>query len=266
MSLTSENGSGMVMPVGPMYGNGGFGGAWGGDGFFWLLIIFVIALMGNGFGFGGFGGNGGTVNTINNDVQRGFDQQAVMGGLNGITAGINGLGMQLCNGFNAAEQAAATRQMMGMQNDFAMQTAMNQGFNSLAASQASCCCENRLGLANLSADIARENCADRQATADAMTALSNKMDNMYNALQMQNYQDKLDAKNERIQALENQLNMASFAASQNSQTAQLESGQRLLANEIEQYVNPTARPAYIVQNPNCCAQNTGCGCGNRFIA
>ena len=31
MSLTNENGSGMVMPVGPMYGggNGGFGGMWG---------------------------------------------------------------------------------------------------------------------------------------------------------------------------------------------------------------------------------------------
>ena len=35
-----------------------------------------------------------------------------------------------------------------------------------------------------------------------------------------------------------------------------------LANEIEQYVLPTPRPAYVVQNPNCCAQQTfGCGCG-----
>jgi hypothetical protein len=41
---------------------------------------------------------------------------------------------------------------------------------------------------------------------------------------------------------------------------QIMAGQRALANEIEQYVLPTPRPAYMVQNPNCCAQNTGCGC------
>ena len=33
MALTDENGSGMVMPVAPMYGNnGGNGMGWGGDG------------------------------------------------------------------------------------------------------------------------------------------------------------------------------------------------------------------------------------------
>lgn len=32
MALTDENGSGMVMPVAPMYGNGNNGMGWGGDG------------------------------------------------------------------------------------------------------------------------------------------------------------------------------------------------------------------------------------------
>lgn len=34
MALTDENGAGMVMPVAPMYGNGGsgFGNGFGGDG------------------------------------------------------------------------------------------------------------------------------------------------------------------------------------------------------------------------------------------
>lgn len=42
----------------------------------------------------------------------------------------------------------------------------------------------------------------------------------------------------------------------------IQAGQRALANEIEQYVVPTPRPAYVVQNPNCCATQTfGCGCG-----
>ena len=48
----------------------------------------------------------------------------------------------------------------------------------------------------------------------------------------------------------------------NAQTATISAGQRALANEIEQYVAPSAKPAYIVQNPNCCAPQTfGCACG-----
>ena len=49
--------------------------------------------------------------------------------------------------------------------------------------------------------------------------------------------------------------------SQDIQTAAIQAGQRTLANEIEQYVLPTPRPAYIVQNPNCCPNYGGCGCG-----
>ena len=44
MSLTSENG-GMVMPVGPMYGNGGFGGAWGGDGAWWIILLIYSTVL-----------------------------------------------------------------------------------------------------------------------------------------------------------------------------------------------------------------------------
>ena len=38
-------------------------------------------------------------------------------------------------------------------------------------------------------------------------------------------------------------------------------GQAQRAAEVEQYVNPTAVPAYIVQNPNCCTPQYGTGCG-----
>ena len=53
MALTDENGSGMVMPVAPMYGgygngnNGGWGN-FGGDGAWWLLVLFLFAFNGNG--------------------------------------------------------------------------------------------------------------------------------------------------------------------------------------------------------------------------
>ena len=55
MSLVND-GSNMVMPVGPMYGNGGNSFGWGGDGSFWIIILFLFAMFGNGWG--GFNGNG----------------------------------------------------------------------------------------------------------------------------------------------------------------------------------------------------------------
>lgn len=44
---------------------------------------------------------------------------------------------------------------------------MQQTFG-LSQQFADCCCENRLGLANLGADIAREACADRAAVSDGV--------------------------------------------------------------------------------------------------
>lgn len=241
MSLSNE-GSGMVMPVGPMYGMGG-NGVFGDNGFFWLLVIFVIAMMGNGFGFGGGFGNGGGAAYVNADVQRGFDQQAVMSGINGINAGINGLSQQICtgnagivaalnNGFSQAEIGANARQMADMQQNFAIQT----------------------GIAGLGYNIATEACADRQAVADLGTQLSTLIENKFNALQTQNYQ-------ERIADLERQLTMANLSASQTAQTAQLMADNAAQTQALEHYLNPTPIPAYPVANPNCC--NT---CGNRFMA
>lgn len=75
---------------------------------------------------------------------------------------------------------------------------------------------------------------------------------------------ELDAKNDTIAQLRSELMYARGQASQDVQTGAIQAGQRALANEIEQYVLPTPRPAYIVQNPNCCAQNYGCGCNGSF--
>lgn len=47
MSLSETNSNGLVMPVSPMNGNGGYG--WN-DGSFWIIILFLFAFMGNGWG------------------------------------------------------------------------------------------------------------------------------------------------------------------------------------------------------------------------
>ena len=75
---------------------------------------------------------------------------------------------------------------------------------------------------------------------------------------------ELNAKNERIAELQNQLTQAQLAASQRLQTQEITADAARNLNALEQYLAPTPRPAYIVQNPNCCPTNycnTGCGCG-----
>ena len=64
-------------------GGNGFGG-FGGDGW-WLILLFLFAFGGwgnNGWGNVGNGGYGGVPYVVN-DVQRGFDQSAVMSGIAG---------------------------------------------------------------------------------------------------------------------------------------------------------------------------------------
>ena len=218
-------------------GNGGFGN-WG-DGSFWIIVLFLFALMG-GWNNGGFGGG-----NTQPAVQQGFDQAAVMGQLGQINSSITA-------GFAGAEASANARQIADMQQAFALQTQF-----------ANCCCENRLATANLAADIAREACADRQAVSDALASTLNAMNNGIQSLKDQLCQDKIDAKNEQIANLRQQMNMMQLTASQNAQTQALIANNELQTAALEQYLAPVPKPAYVVQNPACCNQNfyNGCGCG-----
>ena len=228
--------------------NNGFGNF--GDGSFWIIVLFIFALMNGGWG-NSFNGGG-----VQPAVQQGFDQASVMSGLNQINSSI-------CSGFAGAEAAANARQIADMQQAFANQTAMAQGFNNLASQQASCCCENRLAVANLGSDIAREACADRAAVSDALSRVLEANNAATQRILDQMCQDKIDAKNEQIANLRQQMSMMQLQASQNAQTQALIANNDLQTAALEQYLAPVPRPAYMVQNPNCCAQNyyNGCGCG-----
>jgi hypothetical protein len=73
---------------------------------------------------------------------------------------------------------------------------------------------------------------------------------------------ELYAERRENENLRQQINMMNLAASQNLQTAQLIANNEAQTTALEQYLAPVPRPAYVVQNPNCCQQNFGgCGCG-----
>jgi len=248
--MTGEN-NGMYMPVAPAYG-GMNDGMFGGNGAWWIIILLAVLGWGNGFG-GGFGGNGGGF--VNADIQRGFDQNAVMNGINNLTTaqcnGFAGVNQAIANGFAQSEIAANSRQMAEMNQNFALQSAMQN-----------CCCENRAATADLKYTVATEACADRNAIFNALRDVLEANNASTQRILDTMCQDKIDAKNEKIAELQNQLAMAQLAASQNAQTAAILANNEAQTSALEQYLAPVPRPAYMVQNPNCCANGFGYGgCG-----
>lgn len=264
-------------------GGGNRNGAWGGDGAWWIILL--IALLGgfNG-GFGGWGGGGYAggnelypwLNQAQLTTQGFADQNAIMA-LNGISSGVQNLSTQLCNccadmqmavasGFANAETAANARQMANMQTQFGMQTAMQQGFTGVQAQTAQLASDIQLGNAQQTATILAENCADRAALSDGVRDIIASQTAGTQRIIDQLCQDKIDAKNDEIQQLRQQLNMQQLAASQAAQNAFITQG---FANEVDALYNrlnacpvPTT-PVYGRTPIFTC--NNGCGCGNGTI-
>ena len=227
-------------------------GAWG-DGGWWVLII-LFALFGGwgGYGFGGNGGGGYTATAATQaDIQRGFDNSAVISKLdgirNGLCDGFYAVNNGMLTGFNTIQQAINADTVAGMQNANAIQSQL-----------ANCCCETREAIQGVNFNMAQNTCA-----------LQNTMNN--------NTRDIIDSQNagtraildylcqDKIATLQAENNDLRLAASQDRQNALLTTAMTAQTNHIISAVNPSPIPAYQVPNPNTyipygCGCNTGCGC------
>lgn len=293
MALNGENGSDIVMPVGPIYGGGGYSNNVGysipmmpayyggyGDGGFggewsWIIVLFLFAAMGGGFGgFGGGFGDGafpwlmsGQAG-INANTNAGFDNAGLSAQLCGIqssiSSGFAGAEVADCNRAMDAMQTAYTNQIASMNQSFAQSQALDNRLFDMEMAQQNCCCENRLGLANLTSTVIQENCADREALSNGIRDIITAQTAGTQRILDQLCQDKIDEKNERIVELQNQVNMQNLAASQGAQTAQLIADNNAQTAQLIQRIAPYPVPAYQVGNPYGYYYNNGfngCGCG-----
>ncbi len=244
MALGDENGGGMVMPVSPMYGNGG---GFGGDGFgsgWWIILLFILlGGWGNGFGGGGFGGDGlypwmNNSNNINNGFRDQMLNTSINGIQNSITSGFGDMQTALCSGFASVNASIANgfaqneiannaRQMADMQQTFALQSQMAQ-----------CCCDNRLATSQTQNIVQSEGAATRLAIQAQTQAILDKM-----------CQQEIDALKAQNLELQNRVNMQALAASQTAQTAQLIADNTAQTQYIVNRVAPYPIPAYTVANP-----------------
>ena len=291
MALTDDNS--MVMPVTPMYGNGngcGFGGDWSS----WIILFLLFGMFnGNGWG-GGFGGGmwgaDGLYPWLNNsqNINGGFRDQMLstqlQGIQNGVTSGFGDVQTALCGGFagvnasiNGAQNAIAAQmygnQIADLERSFAAQTANTQGLNALQSQLAQCCCDNRLATCQTQNTVQSEGNATRFADAnntrdiiDSQTRGTQAILDKLCQLELDGVKQQVDAKNDRILDLQNQLNQAVFRESQASQNALFAQG---MNNEVDALYNRLKNcpvgttPVYGNQPIFTCPQTVNsCGCGN----
>lgn len=178
---------------------------------------------------------------VTNDVQRGFDQSAVMSGISGIQT-------SLSNGFanNEISQCNQTANLTGQ-------------LSALALNQATNACGVNSNIADLKYVVSNEACADRQAVTDALVNVTNSINSGIQSIKDQLFSDKLDAKNEEIANLRTQINLANLNASQNAQTAAIIANNEAQTVALEKYLSPVPVPAYIVPQNSC-----GCGCSMNY--
>lgn len=237
--------------------DGNNGNNWNDGSWLWFLIVVFAIFGGWGNGFGGFGGTNGGVGS---EIQRGFDNQAVISKLDGISNG-------LCDGFYAMNNSMLTGfngiNTNIMQTGYGIQQAVNadtvanmQNTNALQSQLANCCCETREAIQGVNYNMATNTCA-----------LQNTMNNNTRDIidsQQAGFRSILDYLcQDKIATLTAENNDLRRAASQDRQNALLTAAMSTQTNQIINAVNPAPIPAYTVPNPNAyygCGCNTGCNC------
>ena len=234
-----------------------------GDGAWWLIVLFLFVFCGwgnNGWGNNGNGGGYAATAATQADIQRGFDNSAVISKLDGINSG-------LCDGFYAMNNGMLTGfngiNTNIMQTGFGIQQAINadtvanmQNTNALQAQLANCCCETREAIQGVNYNMAQNTCA-LQNTMNNSTRdiLDNQNSNTRAILDYLCQKETADLRAEN-QALK-------LAASQSAQNAYIAANQEAQTAELIRRINPMPVPSYVVPAPypySGCGCNTGCNC------
>lgn len=231
-------------------GNGRNNGMFGNDAW-WIIILLLFGYGRNGFGgFGGCQGGYGMpcgVPATQADLAAGFNNSAVLSGINGIDSA-------LCQGFNGINTAI-------LQNGYNTQGAIN----GLSHQLSDCCCATQRAIDGVKYENATNTCAIQN------TIQNTTRDVIENA--NANSRAILDALNANyIRTLEQENNSLRLSASQSAQNAVLMAAMDANKAEILRRTGaecPTA--AYIVQPPqpvtfptNCCGQAQFGGCNGGF--
>ncbi len=258
MSLGSESGGVPavmnVTPTGTAY-NGGNCGGWGGNNA-GLQGALTRADLCSEFNFNG----------LENAV-RGV-QQGICDSTYALNNSINGLGVNVMQGFHGVDNAICNLGYQTQQGFNATQVAMMQGFNAAQAQAADYCCKTQTGLMQLGNQMERGFC---QTNYNDQVNTNAIIQNAHNDA------DRIIARFDAFERGQDKAKIAEQAAEIQAYRQNAAFGAMIDASRAEIMRRTGAEcptPAYVVQPPtpvnfptNCCGQfagwnNGGCGCGS----
>lgn len=281
--MNYENGGLSASDVALIQGRNNDNDSFGGNGAWWIILLFLVLGWGRGgYGFGGGYGNGGGTSSVyegyvlNNDFSQlskqisdtyNMTDRKLDGLSNGLCSlgyqelqNINGVNTNVSNGFYNVTNAITTNGYE-TRNAITQDTIANmQNTNQISSLISNCCCdlkgiskdnryENLQNINMLNNSVNNGFVAVQQAnclnTRDIIENQSNNTREILKALA----DEKLERKNEQIAILQTQLNNAELRASQEGQT-----------REIINTIRPCPIPAYQSCNPWGCNCNNNCGC------
>lgn len=221
-------------------------GMFGGNGAWWIIILFLFVFCGWGGNWGGgnLTGGQGTV----------MDGYVLTSDFANIERKIDGVNSGLCDGFYAQAQLINGTQMQ-MANGFAQaelsrsnqQAALMQMLYTMSAQQADCCCKTQTAIQGVNYNLATQACETRNTIQTGIRdVIENQNANARAVLDALTAQ-RIEAKDEKIAAQNQQIFGLQLAASQAAQNSYL-----------VQTLRPCPTPAYVVANPYCCNQQL-CG-------
>ncbi len=224
-------------------------GMFGGNGAWWIIILFLFAFMGNGWGNGGRNSGAADNYVLASDFAT--VQRMISDATNTLERKLDNNQNGICDLGYAQAQLINGVQMGQMQQGYETRDAIN----GISRQLAECCCgvkqqiaETNYNLANqangLSRAIERGFCdtnynmqAQHNATMIAVEKVGDRVVDYLNSARMQD-----------LQAENQALKLAASQAAQN--------------NYLVNTLRPSPAPAYVVQNPYCCnGGGYGYGCG-----
>lgn len=262
MSLTtSEMTPADIAAVTGNRNNGGFG--FGGDGCWWLIVLFLFVFC--GWGNNGWGGNGSgaadnyvlasdfatlqrQIDSATASLERKSDatQQGLCDGFYAMNTtllnGFAGVNQNMNNGFQTAELSRCNQQ-----------AALMQQLNAMQMQEADCCCKTQAAIQGVNYNLATQACDTRNTIQTGIRdVIENQNANARAVLDALTAQ-RIEAKDEKIAEQNQQIFGLQLAASQSAQN-----------NYLVNTLRPCPVPSYITCNPwggqtygGC---NSGCGC------
>lgn len=269
--MMDSGGVPMTMPVQPANtGNNGGGFGWGGDGAWWIIILFLFVFCGWGNGgFGGFGGGYGANSpglqglVTRADINEGFAMNNLQSGINAIQQGICDATYALSN----AIQSGFSTTQMGMMQGF---NGVQSQICNLGAQLAQCCCDIRASIQDVRYEMAQNTCnITNQMNNNTRDVLENQNSNTRAILDWL-CQEKIDAKNEKIAEQAAQIQALQLQASQAAQNAFITANQEAQTAELIRRLGRDYPVNAVVVQPNtpvsfptnCCGQFNGGGWNN----